>query len=103
GFDQNQGRRRVLNDRVKQEFALEQMLALFAQDAPKFVVRTDEIADFVATLCADREAEIPVAERSNAARQRADQSRDWTRQRARENQRRNREREHGGSRTKPRR
>ena len=83
-LDQRERGRRVLHDGVEQELALEQMLTLLAQHATELVVRGDQLADFVGALGADREAEIAVAKRDDAARQRADQRRHGLRQSARE-------------------
>src|SRR4051812_1517302 len=59
-LDERERSRRVLHDRVEQKLALEQVLALLAQDATELVVRIDELADFIGAIRADREAEVAV-------------------------------------------
>jgi len=64
----------MLHHGVQQQFALHQILALFAQCVPQFVVRLDQRAQFIAATRAQRDAEITVAVTRDAARQGAQQA-----------------------------
>ena len=70
---QHQRHRRVLHHGIQQQFALRQMLTLVTQGLSQRVVHADQIAQFVAPIHRDREAEIAVAITGHRAFQRAQQ------------------------------
>ena len=71
--DQQHRHRRVLHHRVEQQLALHEREPLFAQHAAEFVVRGDEVAEFVAVLPAQAETEIAVAIAERGAGERPEQ------------------------------
>ena len=94
GLDQDHRGRRVLHDRIQQQFTLEQILPLLAQHPPQLVVRRDQVTHLVAPRVADGETEITIAECRNAAAHRTDQRRHRTCQVSGQNEGRQRQHEH---------
>ncbi len=59
GIDQHQRHRRILHDRIEQQFALHQMRALLAQGSGQLVVRRHQLAELIVAVDDQGDAEIP--------------------------------------------